>query len=573
MYCRYCGGEIEDDSVFCKECGRRLTKSSTLIGEECATKDGVRTKVSFKVILVIIIVIILLCLLFLLLIGVHVNNQGNDETTSGSTLEKSDQIRTSEINDYLTTYETNYTSSKTNIDNTWYEYYENGSYKSIKMEVIVEGLDPGYIYVYYDEPSEPGAIVICPAYTKSIGGGELEETAYYKVVYDSDWKEIRQERMEYGRDDATEVVTWDYDANGNVLKTIKEGDGYKYEVRNTYDEYNVLTNQIEIITSSGKSSRVEYSYTYEYDYGGLPKKSYKYASGKLVSTTELFRNSDNIICKEVITDAKNNVTYKEYERYLSDDYIYKFYKAKEITNDNSSNLEASDIKSVDNSDEIDSEYERFSIPEEYNSSEGIVCTDMAVKCSDGYIEGKCTYNGQKVHFAGKGDGYDYYYVDFVSESGEVVINALILYMKGHKGGAPSEILLWTTHDQRDSPNYGFEGENTRQENKVIITADNFENEVKLVVNDNWYDNGIFSTHFGTAGYPPESTWKYIGDAFIKDLNFEYIDYTHVEVYKVEQPDGYKEYYLVPYNEEVICPVVLYYFSSDYEPETVWQGYE
>lgn len=34
MYCRYCGKQVEDDSEFCPQCGKKLLRDQTTLGVE-----------------------------------------------------------------------------------------------------------------------------------------------------------------------------------------------------------------------------------------------------------------------------------------------------------------------------------------------------------------------------------------------------------------------------------------------------------------------------------------------------------------------------------------------------------
>lgn len=104
-----------------------------------------------------------------------------------------------------------------------------------------------------------------------------------------------------------------------------------------------------------------------------------------------------------------------------------------------------------------------------------------------------------------------------------------------------------------------------------ITSDNFEQVVALNKRSEWYDNGIFSSYFASCDHQNNVTWEYIGTTpDIFDLN--YYDYTDVDVFRVDFPDGWKTYLFVPYNENIgNPPVVFLFFDSNEAPMEIWNG--
>lgn len=133
-------------------------------------------------------------------------------------------------------------------------------------------------------------------------------------------------------------------------------------------------------------------------------------------------------------------------------------------------------------------------------------------------------------------------------------------------------LEWTANEPDNNQsvldNYSFE-------NNVVaeaeITSDNFEQVVPLNKRNDWYDNGIFSSYFASCDHQSNVTWEYIGttpDSF----GLSYYDYTEVDVFRVDFPDGWKTYLFVPYNENIgNPPVVFLFFDSNEVPMEIWNG--
>ena len=133
-------------------------------------------------------------------------------------------------------------------------------------------------------------------------------------------------------------------------------------------------------------------------------------------------------------------------------------------------------------------------------------------------------------------------------------------------------LEWTANapdnNQSVLDNYSFE-DNVIAE--AEITSDNFEQVVPLSKRSDWYDNGIFSSYFASCDHQSNVTWEYIGttpDIF----GLSYYDYTEVDVFRVDFPDGWKTYLFVPYNENIgNPPVVFLFFDSNEAPMEIWTG--
>ena len=133
-------------------------------------------------------------------------------------------------------------------------------------------------------------------------------------------------------------------------------------------------------------------------------------------------------------------------------------------------------------------------------------------------------------------------------------------------------LEWTANvpdnNQSVLDNYSFE-DNVIAE--AEITSDNFEQVVPLNKRSDWYDNGIFSSYFASCDHQSNVTWEYIGTT--SDIfSLSYYDYTEVDVFRVDFPDGWKTYLFVPYNENIgNPPVVFLFFDSNEKPMEIWNG--
>ncbi len=58
MFCRYCGNEIEDDSVFCTKCGKKLVDEMSENIQENKVKLDDKKRIFIGVIITICIIII-----------------------------------------------------------------------------------------------------------------------------------------------------------------------------------------------------------------------------------------------------------------------------------------------------------------------------------------------------------------------------------------------------------------------------------------------------------------------------------------------------------------------------------
>ena len=133
-------------------------------------------------------------------------------------------------------------------------------------------------------------------------------------------------------------------------------------------------------------------------------------------------------------------------------------------------------------------------------------------------------------------------------------------------------LEWTANEPDNNQsvldNYSLE-DNVIAE--AEITSDNFEQVVPLNKRSEWYDNGIFSSYFASCDHQNNVTWEYIGTT--SDIfGLSYYDYTEVDVFRVDFPDGWKTYLFVPYNENIgNPPVVFLFFDSNEVPMEIWNG--
>lgn len=133
-------------------------------------------------------------------------------------------------------------------------------------------------------------------------------------------------------------------------------------------------------------------------------------------------------------------------------------------------------------------------------------------------------------------------------------------------------LEWTANEPDNNQsvldNYSLE-DNVIAE--AEITSDNFEQVVPLNKRSEWYDNGIFSSYFASCDHQSNVTWEYIGTT--SDIfGLSYYDYTEVDVFRVDFPDGWKTYLFVPYNENIgNPPVVFLFFDSNEVPMEIWNG--
>lgn len=105
-----------------------------------------------------------------------------------------------------------------------------------------------------------------------------------------------------------------------------------------------------------------------------------------------------------------------------------------------------------------------------------------------------------------------------------------------------------------------------------ITNANFESKVSLTPQENWYDNGIFSSYFNGCNYGSGVTWSYVGSTYdVFSLNY-YTDYVIVDVYKISHPDGMSNYYFIPYHDLFgNAPVVFRFLENGQKPVEVWSG--
>ena len=106
-----------------------------------------------------------------------------------------------------------------------------------------------------------------------------------------------------------------------------------------------------------------------------------------------------------------------------------------------------------------------------------------------------------------------------------------------------------------------------EDNKVVADSDWNYDEYKMapftieefwdlqVVNEEWYDNGIFSSYISTA-YPTD-TWEYSADIYPK-MNKNQYGYTGFQIYTHQCEEAQQVYfYLVPISEAP-APVVYAY---------------
>ena len=133
-------------------------------------------------------------------------------------------------------------------------------------------------------------------------------------------------------------------------------------------------------------------------------------------------------------------------------------------------------------------------------------------------------------------------------------------------------LEWTANEPDNNQsvldNYSLE-DNVIAE--AEITSDNFEQVVPLNKRSEWYDNGIFSSYFASCDHQSNVSWEYIGTT--SDIfRLSYYDYTEVDVFRVDFPDGWKTYLFVPYNKNIgNPPVVFLFFDSNEVPMEIWNG--
>lgn len=261
------------------------------------------------------------------------NNQENQVIEKTEKTEEIEQIRKAEINDYLTVRSITCGASDNVFTDTRYEYYDNGAYKSLKMELPLSGFESGHIFVDYERPLCPGVIVIGKTYGNKVGESTITDNGYHEVIYDSEWRKIYEASFEPNSSKPTEINTYTYDDKGNLTEHTWEGESWYMDTKYEYDEYNVMISKDEEIVTSKNRRITYYTYGYEYDDDGLPLIRYEYISGKKNTTTKIYRDNAGLICKEEITDSKGSVSYNEYERYSKAEYIDKFSTVEETVED------------------------------------------------------------------------------------------------------------------------------------------------------------------------------------------------------------------------------------------------
>ncbi len=104
-----------------------------------------------------------------------------------------------------------------------------------------------------------------------------------------------------------------------------------------------------------------------------------------------------------------------------------------------------------------------------------------------------------------------------------------------------------------------------------ITKENFESVVDLAIRENWREIGIFPAFYKEVYTDQnECSYSYIGTTYSTfDLPIlEQSDSIGFDVYKVEWPDGWYTFYLLPYNEYIAVPNV-YAFLDGGRLELVW----
>ena len=381
-FCTKCGAQLAPDALFCGKCGTRIVgeqeeiKKAADVDEVNVSKDKSQFEMPIKpiapvnkkklagifgaVVALILILIVVLVVLKEPFIGKRENNNKENETlsemVSNEQLVENKINRQIERNDFLITQETLYNVSGEVSDDTKYTYYQTGAYKFMEMTLYAGELTPGHIYINYGEPQTTNVPEWAVTYGNNVGDSNTTDNGYYKVTYDENWRLIKQELYDLNLRNVESTVTIKYDDRGNEIELINQGENYMVTTTYEYDEYNVLISETEVIGTSKTNSSRTYTYNYEFDDNGLPKVKRKYQNNKFQSSTQITRNDKGLIIKEETTDSEGRITIKEYECYLKEDYIKKFYS----TSDTMNNLEENGVSK---------EFSNFNISESKGEAE------------------------------------------------------------------------------------------------------------------------------------------------------------------------------------------------------------
>lgn len=107
MYCKHCGTQIDDDSIYCNKCGKQQNK------EEQNEKSSNKNDSKFLIVISIILVILTI---FIVLYFTNIKDNGKTTTdtsteTNDTSKDTSDYIRQAGINDLYITKRENYPTS------------------------------------------------------------------------------------------------------------------------------------------------------------------------------------------------------------------------------------------------------------------------------------------------------------------------------------------------------------------------------------------------------------------------------------------------------------------------------
>ena len=106
-----------------------------------------------------------------------------------------------------------------------------------------------------------------------------------------------------------------------------------------------------------------------------------------------------------------------------------------------------------------------------------------------------------------------------------------------------------------------------------INDENINTVLKIEKDDNWYDNGIFSTFYKTYFDDENYSWEYVGDIY-GQLIPNYNEYSIIgyEIYRVESKiDGESGYFFVPFNR--YTPMIDVYEYREGDLNLVWYATE
>lgn len=108
MYCKYCGNEIEDNSKFCKNCGKNLTedkpKENTEQNKPIENHKDEKWPTGLKIFLAIIIILAIIGSVIGIVLGhLPINNKNQNSTNNGNQIVNTDDnkllSRNANIND------------------------------------------------------------------------------------------------------------------------------------------------------------------------------------------------------------------------------------------------------------------------------------------------------------------------------------------------------------------------------------------------------------------------------------------------------------------------------------------